>query len=223
MIETKQPAIALSPMLPGSRKAGAGFLVRKNGHLWLVTAAHVACGAHPHRNWAAWPSQLAVVFGPESETHLGLFIGVGATRAPGFMFGVDPATGSMSDFMFISINPPGAANEGGPLGSYRVYDVAPPPRLTADEPITGFGFPAAPDGIWPYMPPARWTGAFQKRVGDAILAEGNARGGFSGGPVINQSGQFIGMCIGANTQPDGLDAVIIVAADYLWKLLPDAP
>src|SRR5947209_7342214 len=85
-------AINVEPIGGGpTHHIGTGFIVRpQSGSHFLVTAAHVPLGIHPHADWDKWPSSIKLWSNLKRNTLIDLFFS--HPHPSGFAFppGVSP-------------------------------------------------------------------------------------------------------------------------------------
>lgn len=179
---------------------GTGFLATLKGRLALITAAHVPTQQQPFAgpNWKGWPAQLWACVTLSTHMPFDLFVETSGLRTPLFRFRRGDA-GKLADMMAFT-GPAHAATLTALASAYQVLELVDADRpAPADDLLHCHGYPGlSASGTWPYEPAAVLTLPFLRTLADGPMIEaiGESENGYSGGPVLDSAGGFVGMLIG---------------------------
>ncbi|MQW06563.1 hypothetical protein GHK45_23405 [Sinorhizobium meliloti] len=181
---------------------GSGFLFRLGLKTWFATAAHVPTGDPEFWRFQDWPTSITLVFDDQRAGRIDLF---DAGRRNLFKIPYHPNNQSFSDVLLLDYSEF--------LASYptKIYDLSStqPTDLVGHQ-ATLFGFPEDGSRKRPYWPPHSAKGKITGLVGDKLLGSMSVRLGHSGGPVVDEKGQAMGMAIGSDDD---------IAAIVPWTIL----
>lgn len=178
---------------------GTGFLATLKGRLALFTAAHVPTQQQPtaDQNWTGWPSQLWACVALNEHRPFDLFVETARIRTPLFRFR-RADSGRLADMMAFT-GPAHSSTLNALQANYEVLELVPEGAPSPTDPLLHcHGYPGVGSaGTWPYEPAAVLSLPFARVVdGPMIEAAGESENGYSGGPVLDSSGTFVGMLIG---------------------------
>jgi hypothetical protein len=183
---------------------GTGFLASRRGEVGLMTAAHVPIGIKPFATsgWVGWPHEILSVPDPTGSAQpVQMFDPEQSLRAPAFSYSVrSEVTGYLHDMMGFF----GPLHDPAITALQAVYDVidleAESPEPSKGTVLTALGYPDRGGAtMWPYSSPRKSSGGFERVADDGLLeAALSVTGGFHGGPVFTDKGEFVGMVVGAH-------------------------
>lgn len=187
---------------------GSSFLAAVDGEPYLLTSAHLSTMSHPTPRWEDWPRRI-ILRHPGGQVTVDLFLGADGSRVPVFGYAKYPAPSEgMADVIWLKLAGPFA--EALPVLTYSYVVHSVDPCVEVDGILTAYGYPASAVP-WPRIPADTCAGAAAERTGLMLLANLRSEVGYSGGPVLTESGALAGMLIGSNDA----GAAQIVPADTL--------
>jgi hypothetical protein len=174
---------------------GTAFLATYLGADYLISAAHVPSGIQPTTDWADWDRWMTLRT-PEGEEDVDLFSdNEDGTISPRFGFRViEDEAPRLNDVMWIPL-----------AGVERELRVRLARHFTrfsliaidnGGTSITAHGFPDYVDS-WPQLKTV--TGRIARLNGLRYMTTLATSEGFSGGPVVDESGNLVGMTIGRSS------------------------
>ncbi len=180
-------------------KAGTGFVVRRRGVHWLITAAHMPMAQPNFHDLALWPPSLRMntrttsfdvpLFSPGYPREMGRYFKI-----------VRDQGGNIADMMAIQLSERAAL-----LDTNIFAWEAAVARPSTGSVVMGYGFPGRTDP--PIWPPAETRGIIVGRTERLLHLSAYVADGFSGGPIVDGSGALCGMMIGVT---DGVGIAVSV-------------
>ncbi|RSU72264.1 hypothetical protein BRX37_19200 [Sphingomonas sp. S-NIH.Pt3_0716] len=167
---------------------GSGFLFAGGNGRWIITAAHNAIGEKAHEDYSRWSNRLGVMLPDQRMLNIDLFVG----DHPRFNH-VAPIDGVKPDMIAIPIT-----EEEFRLCAtyYRAFTKADIVQVVNGEKVTAYGYPTGGDGPWP---PAEASMSGSASVMTArVLFNVQLEEGFSGGPLLDEVGNLVGLCDSAD-------------------------
>jgi hypothetical protein len=185
---------------PGKWRHGSGFLVRTDGQLFLVTAAHLAdYDLAPRSDWSLWSKEIFLADTIEVDTDDGLpkriasfelfFEGHKGKRVPKFRYVLRPERpGTIADIILVPVQ-----QEDLVVQKYSSFDL--PQDRGPHQPgavVTQLGrrndFPAL----------SVTQHCSTQQAGPVRLMKPPGEDGDSGGPVLDATGLLLGMNVGSH-------------------------
>lgn len=198
--DARQECVALVKVGPGltwnPSHIGTAFLASALGKEWLISALHVPIYENPHDDWARWPKRagLELDFPRRKGKKFPLF--KAGTSTPNFVH-FKTEDGVVADFMAFELPHIGITER---LRSrLRVFNIEVPenPPLKVGDTVHVFGYPI-PEQI---LTSAAHTVFQLATPTNPLQTERKVLEGFSGGPVLTDHGELVGMAIG-NTEDE---------------------
>lgn len=177
--------------------AGTGFLVARQGNVWLVTCAHIVTGVEAAPP-VMTPFRTAVVSIFPDGISLPLLVD-GQQR---FKAVINNYDGLLADVLAIELD----AAESAALAHFGMYDAASIVAAEVGDPVTAIGFPGIGNGV-PIA--ATMTAEVQQLVGLSIQLSQPAAPGYSGAAAFSPKG-LIGLVHGdVGTAPNFINGLVI--------------
>lgn len=188
--DAKQECFAVVKMETGG--VGTGFLAQALGMQLLITAMHVPLGTHQHVDWQSWPKMIGIK--PDVSQPLGntLRLFQEETLIPDFLY--VKSGDVVADFMAFHI-PPSNTPEW-MRSQIRVHSLEAPENKTLKPGdsiyVHGYPKPLFKLTSTPHLVHALPT------ADNTLQTEAEIVCGNSGGPVLDDAGNLVGMAIGSS-------------------------
>ncbi|MGA1806494.1 trypsin-like peptidase domain-containing protein [Sphingobium sp. WW5] len=196
------PLICRTPLHPDDLKGGSGFLFSGDNGKWIVTAAHNAIGAKADEDYSRWANKITVFAVEEMGFTLSLF----EDGEPTFNH-IAPIDGVKPDMIAISA-PEDWFNKC--AETFRVFTKSDVGSVADGDNVTAWGY-AADAPSWPTLSSVTGKatlGTFR------VFFDADLKGGFSGGPLLNDDRKLVGLVDSADAGSRGYsyDAAFVVGA-----------
>lgn len=186
--------------------SGTGFVVQMNGQTYIATTAHLATGTEQiSDDWSFWATEIIIwdAIGHQCEKFPLFDMNEEGKRNPRFRF---LRAGDAPEVLVDAILLPLAADNP-VVGRTAVFSLPAAAAISQkDEIVTAVGYLQTP---WPRLATGKHkvTGA---DIPIVCISPAPVKG-FSGGPVVNSSGQLVGMGFGSGNQhaPSEDDGLIV--------------
>lgn len=192
---------------------GSAFLAEHLGVHYLISAAHVPVGAQPTTNWSTWDRRMSIRT-PERTINLELFSEGAEGRYTSFAFReTDREPGRLHDIIWFPLLRNWIVLREELVPHFSCFSLIPKGIFTY---VEAHGYPSAVES-WPSLQTA--PGRVLQRVGLILETTSQTTNGFSGGPVVGENGDLVGMTIGNTGADERVSQVVPV--DVIRLLVED--